>query len=78
METRLGLIPATISPYVIARMGEGSARRVFMSARVFSAAEAVALNFTMPLFVIIDFFDFSDSLRHILNVRSKALNDLKH
>jgi methylglutaconyl-CoA hydratase len=39
-ETRLGLIPATISPYVLARIGEGAARRVFMSARVFNAAEA--------------------------------------
>ena len=39
-ETRLGLIPATIGPYVIARMGEGRARRVFMSARIFDAAEA--------------------------------------
>ncbi|TVQ57820.1 MAG: crotonase/enoyl-CoA hydratase family protein [Rhodobacteraceae bacterium] len=43
-ETRLGLIPATISPYVIARMGEGPARRVFMSARLFDAREAVALG----------------------------------
>ena len=43
-ETRLGLIPATISPYVIARMGEGKARNVFMSARLFSAKEAKALN----------------------------------
>ncbi|MBT4871661.1 MAG: enoyl-CoA hydratase, partial [Marinovum sp.] len=43
-ETRLGLIPATISPYVVSRMGEGKARRVFMSARIFSAAEAQALD----------------------------------
>lgn len=43
-ETRLGLIPATIGPYVIARMGEDRARRVFMSARIFDAAEAEALN----------------------------------
>lgn len=43
-ETRLGLIPATISPYVLARIGEGAARRVFMSARIFDAAEAVALG----------------------------------
>lgn len=43
-ETRLGLIPATIGPYVLARMGEGQARRVFMSARIFDASEAVALN----------------------------------
>jgi methylglutaconyl-CoA hydratase len=39
-ETRLGLIPATISPYVIARMGEGRARQVFMSGAVFDATKA--------------------------------------
>ena len=43
-EVRLGLIPATISPYVLARMGEGKARRVFMSARLFSAGEAKDLD----------------------------------
>ncbi|MCX8951845.1 crotonase/enoyl-CoA hydratase family protein [Ruegeria sp. NA] len=43
-ETRLGLIPATIGPYVIARMGEARARRVFMSARLFDAPEAVDLG----------------------------------
>ena len=43
-ETRLGLIPATISPYVLARMGEGRARRVFMSARLFFADEAKDLG----------------------------------
>jgi methylglutaconyl-CoA hydratase len=43
-ETRLGLIPATIGPYVAARMGEALARRVFMSSRRFDADEAVALG----------------------------------
>lgn len=43
-EARLGLVPATISPYVLARMGEGMARRVFMSARLFDAEEARALG----------------------------------
>ncbi len=43
-ETRLGLIPATIGPYVVARMGEGRARRVFMSARIFDAKEAALLG----------------------------------
>lgn len=43
-ETRLGVIPATIGPYVCARMGEAKARRVFMSGRRFGAAEAVELN----------------------------------
>lgn len=43
-EVKLGLIPATIGPYVLARMGEDRARRVFFSGRVFDASEAVALN----------------------------------
>jgi len=43
-ETRLGLIPATIGPYVVARLGEAMARRVFMSARRFGAEEAVRLG----------------------------------
>lgn len=43
-EVRLGLIPATIGPYVLARMGEDRARRVFFSARLFGADEAVTLN----------------------------------
>jgi len=43
-ETRLGLIPATIGPYVCARIGEAKARRIFMSGRRFDAAEAVELD----------------------------------
>lgn len=43
-EVRLGLIPATIGPYVVARMGAARARSVFFSGRVFSADEAVALG----------------------------------
>jgi methylglutaconyl-CoA hydratase len=43
-EVRLGIIPATISPYVLARMGESKARRVFMSARIFDAEEARGLD----------------------------------
>jgi methylglutaconyl-CoA hydratase len=43
-EVRLGLIPATIGPYVIARMGAARARAVFFSGRVFGAEEAVALG----------------------------------
>lgn len=43
-ETRLGLIPANIGPYVIARMGPVRAAEVFMNARLFKADEAVRLN----------------------------------
>ena len=53
-ETRLGLIPATIGPYVIARMGEGMARRVFMSARLFDATEAQALGLVADVVAVDD------------------------
>jgi methylglutaconyl-CoA hydratase len=43
-ETRLVQIPATIGPNVIARLGEGPARRVFMSARELDADEAKDLG----------------------------------
>ena len=43
-EVRLGLIPATIGPYVVARMGAARARRVFFSGRRFEAMEAVELG----------------------------------
>ena len=42
-ETRLGLIPATIGPYVVARLGP-KARRVFMAPRLFGAEEAAGLG----------------------------------
>lgn len=42
-ETRLGLIPATIGPYVIARLGP-AARRVFMAPRLLDAEAAAALG----------------------------------
>ena len=48
-EVRLGLIPATISPYVIARMGEANARRVFMSGRLFNAHDARDLGLLAKL-----------------------------
>jgi methylglutaconyl-CoA hydratase len=39
-EARLGLIPATISPYVIHAIGERAARRYFVTAERFSAERA--------------------------------------
>jgi methylglutaconyl-CoA hydratase len=39
-EARLGLIPAVISPYVVAAMGPRQARRWFLTAERFDAAEA--------------------------------------
>ncbi|MFT4182348.1 MAG: crotonase/enoyl-CoA hydratase family protein [Rhizobium sp.] len=41
-EVRLGIIPATISPYVVARIGEAQARPLFMSGKIIDAWQAHA------------------------------------
>ena len=43
-EAKLGLSPATISPYVLRAMGEREARRYFLTAEVFDAAEAFRIG----------------------------------
>jgi methylglutaconyl-CoA hydratase len=43
-ETKLGLIPATIGPYVLRKMTGAKARTVFMSSRIFKVDEAKDLN----------------------------------
>jgi len=44
-EVKLGLIPATISPYVVKAMGENAARRYFLTAERFSARVAHRIGF---------------------------------
>ncbi len=48
-EARLGLLPATISPYVIRALGEQAARRYMVTAEPFSAEQAHALGFVHEL-----------------------------
>jgi methylglutaconyl-CoA hydratase len=48
-EVKLGLIPATISPYVIKAMGEQASRRYFLTAERFGAAEAHRIGFVHEL-----------------------------
>ncbi len=48
-EVKLGLIPATISPYVIAALGERAARRYFITAERFSAETAEGLGLVTKL-----------------------------
>jgi methylglutaconyl-CoA hydratase len=43
-EVRLGLIPAVISPFVIGAIGERQARRYFLTAERFDAAEALRIG----------------------------------
>ncbi len=43
-EAKLGLLPAVISPYVIAAIGARHARRYFATAEIFDAAEAMRIG----------------------------------
>ena len=44
-EVKLGLLPSTISPYVLRAMGARAAHRYFLTAERFSAAEALRIGF---------------------------------
>ena len=48
-EAKLGLMPATVAPYVIRALGEQASRRYFTTAERFDAATAKALGFVHEL-----------------------------
>ena len=48
-EARLGLLPATIGPYVVRALGEQASRRYFVTAERFSATEAHRLGLVHEL-----------------------------
>lgn len=48
-EVKLGMIPATISPYVVNTIGEKAARRLFMSGQSVGAEQALSLGFLSEL-----------------------------
>jgi methylglutaconyl-CoA hydratase len=50
-EVKLGLVPATISPYVIAAMGGRAAYRYMLTAERFTAAEAYRIGFVQEIVV---------------------------
>lgn len=43
-EVKLGLVPATIAPYVVQAIGPRQARRLFISAEIFDAVEAARIG----------------------------------
>jgi methylglutaconyl-CoA hydratase len=56
-EVKLGLIPAVISPYVVAAIGERAARRYFLTAERFEAAEAWRLGLVHEIGSSVDEMD---------------------
>src|SRR5688500_9430165 len=67
-EAKLGLSPATISPYVIRAMGERIARRYFLTAEVFDAAEAYRVGMLSALVAATDLDAAIETLvKHLLD-----------
>lgn len=62
-EVRIGLIPAVISPYVIAAIGERASRRYFLSAERFDANEALRLNL---LHRVVDEADLDTTIKKLI------------
>ena len=77
-EAKLGLSPATISPYVIRAMGERNARRYFLSAEVFDANEAyrIGLLSMMSASERLD-ADIWELLKHLVAGGPSALAKIK-
>jgi methylglutaconyl-CoA hydratase len=71
-EARLGLLPATISPYVIRAMGEQAARRYFLTAERFSAAQARAMGFVHELVALEALDEKVDELAVLLAANGPA------
>ena len=65
-ETKLGLVPAVISPYVVAAIGARQARRYFTSAEVFDAAEATRIGLLHECVPRGGFDDAIDRVVHFL------------
>ncbi|MDA7426593.1 crotonase/enoyl-CoA hydratase family protein [Thalassococcus lentus] len=77
-ETKLGLIPANIGPYVIARMGGTRAREVFMNARLFDAGEAVRLNLLTRAVAAVDLDDaVEEAITPYLSCAPGAVSEAK-
>ena len=77
-EAKLGLSPATISPYVIRAMGERMAHRYFLTAEKFNAAEAYRIGLLSEL-CLPDELDarINELLGHIVSGGKDALAEIK-
>ena len=77
-EVKLGLVAATISPYVVAAMGERHARRYFLTAERFTAAEAFRIGLVHDL-ATMEELDASVNalLAHLLSASPAAIASSK-
>ncbi len=77
-EVKLGLIPATISPYVIKAMGENAARRYFLTAERFTAQEALRIGFVHKVVKSAELDGaVADLIRHLTSASPNAVREAK-
>jgi methylglutaconyl-CoA hydratase len=77
-EAKLGMSPATISPYVIRAMGERMAHRYFLTAERFSAAEAYRIGLLSELCLPNELDDkINELLGHLVQGGQAALAEIK-
>ena len=77
-EVKLGLIPATISPYVIRAMGARAAHRYFLTAEVFDAKEAKKIGLIHERVDEEEFKQTLDNLvKHLVNASPNAVKVCK-
>lgn len=67
-EVRLGIIPALISPFVLKKMGESRARRLFLTGQTFTAEQAMQWG-------LVDRVVAPDQLDEAVEEKLKALRD---
>ncbi len=78
-EVKLGLIPATISPYVIRAMGARASHRYFLTAERFNAMEALRIGLVHDV-VTADALDakVNDLTQTLVNASPNAVKACKH
>ena len=77
-EAKLGLSPATISPYIVRAIGERAARRYFLTAEIFDAAEAHRIGMLSALVPAAELDSSIDAiLKHLLAGGSRAMARIK-
>jgi methylglutaconyl-CoA hydratase len=63
-EAKLGLIPATIGPYVLQSIGSQAARRYFLTAERFSAERAMSLGMVSK---VVDESEMDEKIEELIN-----------
>jgi methylglutaconyl-CoA hydratase len=77
-ESKLGLIPATISPYVIEAIGARAARRYFLTAERFEAAEAYRIGLVHDIVPLVQLDDrVNELLAPLLTAGPQAQRECK-